>query len=44
MIGRRLKAARTAAGLSLRDLDARIGRRVTAQALSKYDAVDVEDV
>ena len=37
MIGRRLKVARSAAGLSLRDLEARIGRRVTAQAISKYE-------
>ena len=37
MIGRRLRVARAAAGLSLRDLEARIGRRVTAQAISKYE-------
>ena len=37
MIGRRLKVARAAAGLSLRDLEARIGGRVTAQAISKYE-------
>ena len=37
MIGRRLKLARTAAGLSLRDLEAKIGNRVTAQAIGKYE-------
>ena len=37
MIGRRLRVARAAAGLSLRDLEARIGKRVTAQAISKYE-------
>ena len=37
MIGRRLKLARIAAGLSLRDLEARIERRVTAQAIGKYE-------
>ena len=37
MIGRRLKVARSAAGFSLRDLEARIGRRVTAQSISKYE-------
>ena len=37
MIGRRLQVARGAAGLSLRDLEARIGKRVTAQAISKYE-------
>ena len=37
MIGRRLKVARAAAGLSLRSLEARIGGRVTAQAISKYE-------
>lgn len=37
MIGRRLKLARIAAGLSLRDLEARIDRRVTAQAIGKYE-------
>ena len=36
-IGRRLRVARAAAGLSLRGLEARIGRRVTAQAISKYE-------
>lgn len=37
MIGPRLRLARAAAGLSLRDLSARIGQRVTAQAIGKYE-------
>lgn len=37
MIGQRLKLARAAAGLSLRDLEARMGARVTAQAIGKYE-------
>ena len=37
MIGQRLKVARAAAGLSLRALEAQIGARVTAQAISKYE-------
>jgi Zn-dependent peptidase ImmA (M78 family)/DNA-binding XRE family transcriptional regulator len=37
MIGLRLKIARTAAGLSLRDLAARIEGLVTAQAIGKYE-------
>ena len=37
MIGQRLRISRSAAGLSLRDLEARIGNRVTAQAISKYE-------
>ena len=37
MIGQRLNRSRAAAGLSLRDLEARIGNRVTAQAISKYE-------
>ena len=37
MIGQRLKLARTAAGLSLRGLEARIENRVTAQAIGKYE-------
>lgn len=37
MIGQRLKLARSAAGLSLRDLEVRIGNRVTAQAIGKYE-------
>ena len=37
MIGRRLKLARSAAGLSLRALEGRIGGRVTAQAIGKYE-------
>ena len=37
MFGTRLKVARTAAGLSLRRLEARIGNLVTAQAIGKYE-------
>ena len=37
MIGNRLKLARSAAGLSLRSLEERIGGRVTAQAIGKYE-------
>ena len=37
MIGQRLKLARSAAGLSLRDLEEKIGNRVTAQAIGKYE-------
>ena len=37
MIGGRLKLARSAAGLSLRALEGRIGGRVTAQAIGKYE-------
>lgn len=37
MIGKRLRIARTAAGLSLRELEARIDKIVSAQALSKYE-------
>jgi Zn-dependent peptidase ImmA (M78 family)/transcriptional regulator with XRE-family HTH domain len=37
MIGRKLKVARAAAGLSLRDLSEAIGGRVTAQAIGKYE-------
>jgi Zn-dependent peptidase ImmA (M78 family) len=37
MIGQRLKLARAGSGLSLRELEERIGNRVTAQALSKYE-------
>ncbi len=37
MIGQKLKVARAAAGLSLRDLSARIGGRGTAQAIGKYE-------
>jgi Zn-dependent peptidase ImmA (M78 family)/DNA-binding XRE family transcriptional regulator len=37
MIGQRLKLARSAAGVSLRDLEERIGNRVTAQAIGKYE-------
>ena len=37
MIGQRLRSARSVVGLSLRELEARIGNRVTAQAISKYE-------
>ena len=37
LIGSRLKLARSAAGLSLRALEGQIGRRVTAQAIGKYE-------
>ena len=37
MIGQRLKLARAAAGLTQRALEAGIGRRVTAEAISKYE-------
>ncbi len=37
MIGQRLKLSRSAAGVSLRDLEERIGNRVTAQAIGKYE-------
>ena len=37
MIGQRFKIARAASGLSLRALEERIGNRVTAQAIGKYE-------
>ena len=37
MIGARLKLARLGSGLSLRQLEGRIGGRVTAQAIGKYE-------
>lgn len=37
MIGRRLRLARAAAGLSLRDLEGRINDVVSAQAIGKYE-------
>jgi Zn-dependent peptidase ImmA (M78 family)/DNA-binding XRE family transcriptional regulator len=37
MIGQRLRLARSASGLSLRELQARIGNLVTAQAIGKYE-------
>lgn len=37
MIGQRLRSARVAAGLSLRELEGKIDNRVTAQAISKYE-------
>ncbi|MCY4590077.1 MAG: XRE family transcriptional regulator [Alphaproteobacteria bacterium] len=36
-IGQRIRVSRRAAGLSLRDLEARIDNRVSAQAISKYE-------
>ena len=37
MIGQRLKIARAATGMSLRELEAAIGNLVTAQAIGKYE-------
>ena len=37
MIGQRLKISRSASGLSLRGLENKIGNRVTAQAIGKYE-------
>ena len=37
MIGQRLRLARTASGLTLRDLAVKMDRRVTAQAISLYE-------
>src|SRR6266852_1398105 len=37
MIGKRLKLARAASGLSLRDLAERIDNRVSAQQIGKYE-------
>lgn len=37
MIGKRLQLARRAAGLSLRDLEAKVDKLVSAQAISKYE-------
>ena len=37
MIGQRLKVARTAAGLSLRDLQSKIGNLVSAQMIGRYE-------
>jgi Zn-dependent peptidase ImmA (M78 family)/DNA-binding XRE family transcriptional regulator len=37
MIGQRLKIARAASGLSLRELESTIGNQVTAQAIGKYE-------
>lgn len=37
MIGKRLQVARQAAGMSLRDLEAKVDKIVSAQALSKYE-------
>jgi Zn-dependent peptidase ImmA (M78 family) len=37
MLGQRIRLARSAAGLSLRALEAKIGNRVSAQAIGKYE-------
>ena len=37
MLGKRLQLARRAAGMSLRDLEAKVDKMVSAQALSKYE-------
>ena len=37
MIGKRLKLARSASGLSLRALEEKIDHQVTAQAIGKYE-------
>jgi Zn-dependent peptidase ImmA (M78 family) len=37
LVGKRLKLARAAAGLSLRDLTSKIGNRVSAQQIGKYE-------
>lgn len=37
MLGKRLRLARASAGLSLRDLEARLGNLVSAQAIGKYE-------
>jgi len=37
VLGKRLKLARASAGLSLRDLEARLGNVVSAQAIGKYE-------
>ena len=37
MIGKRLKLARQGSGFSLRELEARIGNLVSAQAIGKYE-------
>lgn len=36
-LGQRIRLCRAAAGLSLRELEAKIGRRVTAQAINAYE-------
>ena len=36
-VGQRIRVSRRACGLSLRELEARIDNRVTAQAISKYE-------
>lgn len=42
MDGARLKLAREAAGLSLRDLEGALGKLVSAQAIGKYERGDME--
>jgi Zn-dependent peptidase ImmA (M78 family) len=42
MIGEKLKAARVRAGLSLRGLEERIGKKVSAQAIGKYERGDMK--
>jgi Zn-dependent peptidase ImmA (M78 family)/transcriptional regulator with XRE-family HTH domain len=44
MIGERLRIARSAAGLSLRDLADKIDNRVTAQAIGKYERNEMTPV
>ena len=41
MFGERLKLARKRAGLSLRDLEERLNRQVSAQAIGKYERGDM---
>ncbi|NJL72670.1 MAG: helix-turn-helix transcriptional regulator [Candidatus Competibacteraceae bacterium] len=41
MFGERLKRARKRAGLSLRDLEERLSRQVSAQAIGKYERGDM---
>ena len=36
-VGQRIRVSRRGCGLTLRDLEARIDNRVTAQAISKYE-------
>ena len=37
MLGEKLRAARKSLGLSLRDLQAKLGKVVSAQAIGKYE-------
>ena len=41
MLGERLRSARMSRGLSLRDLQAKIGNKVSAQAIGKYENGDM---